>query len=663
MEKFNVDNFLGESTELISFIDENQLTYLMAGCGLGKSYFTKNVLMKKYRVLNVNFLNTVNLQNFSGTYEEGPKNAGNYDGKRNLTINVENLKHISDEAIKEIDILVVDEIQKMYQDISYRSSCGSSLEYNIERFIKAGKKVLVMTGTPISGIKFLDKFNKVVVKKNIINDSSRYIFIFKKGLTYFNISEYACDLAKKEGKVPVLLINKTWRFKIKSRLEELGLQVGMLESDEKKLDGSATKYIMTEINGNYYLPTNDYDVFISTSVLQEGINLNNVAEELVFITLVEEIKTPHQLIQFAGRARDQRKIAVVGFRSENEFNINYLHSYYENLGAVCLNDAANIEYESVISNEFNEFDDWKNYISEFTISKIKINEYEKREIRFNNSENSTNWTKIIEIIKKNKERKIVAKKLVDNVEDGFKLVEREENKVWLFTDNSVKCRQLIKAIENGLVINGTKDLDSYLLQINTVLNMVKMVENSGNLLYRRVFEKVFDGTIEDDEFNDLFKSLFNIKFMENGKPVDYKLVKENRLNHDLKKKISKPYEVFTAFPLTSKILIAKYADDGFYTFKNNINLGADLSYNPEEMFTLELEDYSGKTRKGVYKGKAKGKAVGKALNDKFELISDSSIKFKTLDEVFEYCKDKGLTKCKSLERFRKVEKSVVYKKI
>lgn len=644
MTKLYVKKYLGESTELLDFIGKNQLTYLIAGCGMGKSRLTKDVLMGSMKVLNVNFLNTTNLQTFSDTYQEGPAAVKNIDGSSSVTVNVQNLDKIDDSVLAKFDILVVDEIQKMYQDISYRKCCGSTLEYHIERAIKSGIKVLVMTGTPISGIKFLDKFSKVVVKRTEIKDSDKYIFVFKKGLTYFNISDYAFDLTK-EGKVPVLLINKSWRHKIRQKLEEKGLTVGMIESDEKKIDGSCTNYIIE----NSELPTEDYDVFISTSVLQEGINLNNTEKDIVFLTLLCEISTPHQLIQFAGRARDQRKVVVSGFRNESEFDINYLHTYYQNLGASMINDKANIEYESVISGNFNEIEDWKNYIGEFTISKIKVNEYTVAESKFGASSNNTNWAKVIEVIKKNSEKTIVSKKIASVEEDGFKVVERDSNKIWLFTDNSVKCRQIVKAIERGLLTSTTNDLDSYLIELSTVSNMVRMVENSGNLLYKRVFDKVFDGTIDDGEFNDLFKSLFEIKYIENGKEVDIDVIKENRLSHDIKKRISKPYEIFTKYPLTSKILISKYAEYGMYTLGKKMALDASLTYNPEEMFNLEFEDLSGKTRKGIY------------AKYKFELSSDSSIKFKTLDEAFEYCKNNGLTKCGNKESFRKHSKDIISK--
>jgi hypothetical protein len=56
-----IKKYLAEiKDELLSLIDQNKGLYIIAGCGCGKSYFVKEVLMKRYIVLNVNFLNIAN---------------------------------------------------------------------------------------------------------------------------------------------------------------------------------------------------------------------------------------------------------------------------------------------------------------------------------------------------------------------------------------------------------------------------------------------------------------------------------------------------------------------------------------------------------------------------------------------------------------------------
>lgn len=627
----NVKNYLTESDDLKKIIRENQLTYIVSGCGMGKSYFTSNYLMTEMKVLNVNFLNTTNLQNFSDTYVEGPVAASGYDGMCNLTINVQNLNYITDFAISNIDVLVIDEIQKAYQDISYRSCCGSKLEGQIDRFIKAGKKVLVLTGTPVDDVKFLDRFVKVKVEKTEITEKDTYSFRFFKGVSKYNVYDLVDKLLEK-GDTPVILANSR-RSDIKHILERKGLRVGIVESDEKLVSGSTTEYIIK----NQTLPKG-VDVILSTSVLQEGINLlETVDERLVFITFVEDIQTPHQAVQFAGRARNQKKRLIICYLRDEELNINFLHCMYDGLQNTCVLDEANMEYEEIISSEFNGIEDWKNYLESNTTCDIKCKVFST--LISENAEDKafkTDWCEIAKVVLKEKDTKWKAKILCESV--PYKIETRENGIKWLFTDNAKKAKTLISAVENGFIKEAfSEGLDDYLELYRITRTIIYILKNKNSETYYNTIGDWVSGLIGEDRFFTLYKELMKITYTENGKEVSASDIKDGRLKRDTLKRIDKPYELLVKYVKTVKSILAM-----INPFLNiNLSLQDRLELlSTETIFKAEYESNTSTTRKGVY------------AKDKFCLSSDCAIKFKSRKEAYEYCVDNGLTDVtfKSFER-------------
>lgn len=652
MTKLNVKKYLGESEELVSFIGENQLTYLIAGCGMGKSYFTKEVLMKKYRVLNVNFLNTVNLQNFEETYVEGPSEAAKLDGMKSATINVQNLCKISDSAISNFDILIIDEIQKMYQDTSYRSCCGSDLVSNISRFTKFGKKVLVMTGTPVENVGYFATFSKVVVEKEFISDEDKYSFVFMGSTTKNNVYDLVAS-RKKKGEYVVILAN-SGRDKLKLGLERKGFKVGMVESDEKKAPSTATKYIIE----NQVLP-DDVDVIIATTVLQEGINLNDLSvdNKITFITFIEDIQTPHQAIQFAGRARKQGKRLILCYNKEEEFNIEYSHCLYSGLPNTCLLDQINLEYEQIMSRDFNNKEDWKNIFTSYTncsIKELSGKYYEKEEAL--SRVNPTDWNEVVKEILNNNSVSWKAKRLCEDI--SYKVLPYSSEVNHIFTDDCTKCRTIIKGIEKGLFRESIDDIDEYIKVIEAVSTFSYLLETTGTGSQQNTVIDFLAGNVKEDRFFEVYRELMAIKYTENGVEVSVESIRDSKLKQDTRKRIDKPYELMIKYIDTVKAILNKFNPSLIYKIGESKKLNAsDLGefyismacMNPEKLFNKEHTNQQGTTRKGIY------------AKYKFELSSDSSIKFKTLDEAFEYCKNNGLTKCGNKESFRKCSKDIISK--
>lgn len=666
MINYNVQNYLGQSAELINYIAQNQLTYIISGCGMGKSTFTKDFLMKKYITLNVNFLNTTNLQNFSdkvdnvgnivehGTYKAGENAAKNYDGKSNLSINVQNLDKIKNDALKNVEVLVIDEIQKMYQDSNYRGCCGTKLVEQIERFKAAGKKVIVMTGTPVEGVNFLKSFEQVKVVKTNIEEKDNYVFAFTKGTNKSNITTLV-EKVRENGDFPVILAN-IGRNDLRRRLTNAGFIVGMVSTDDKKIN-SCTKYIID----NQCLP-NDVDVIISTTVLQEGINLKDTDKSIVFITFIEDIKTPHQTIQFAGRARNQKKRLYLCYNTEEDFNINYTHCLYENINNYCLTDDINKEYEELMSEGFCKIEDWISYFKSYTecdIKELKLNGQKEKSVE---KPVCTDWAEVIKYMRSLNNLDIIRpKKLSEDISYKVEVVaEVDENGkskdvIHLFTDDANKCSQIRTALKEGLLKTDVEDIDTYLELIQVAKNVtygIKTGMNSADndkkalygIFYNDIQKALTNGKFDEANVSTMIKSIFQIQYWKNGKEVSWSDIKESTLSRNDKRKVQRPIELIAMYEKTVLLLLSRRPEMNMplYSFSNGF-----VANDIYATFAAEYDKQKNNTGKGAY------------ANLKFELISDSSIKFKSLDEAFEYCKDKGLTKCNNKESFRKHSKNII----
>ena len=237
MKQIKVNRFLDESNELKEIIRDNQSVYIIGGCGIGKSYFVREYLMKTYITLNVNFLNVLNLQNFVDSYID--RNAIiNSKGKESISINVKNLQYISDEALGNIDLVVVDEIQELWLSSNYRGETGDSLMNQLIRAKGKGCRIVVISGTPIGGVSIVEKLNLEVVEviKTQIEDKDTYNYIFLQGLTKLNIGEFAKQQIEQD--YTIVIKSDKDRKEIKQRLTQSGIDFEDIQSSDKLVSGS-----------------------------------------------------------------------------------------------------------------------------------------------------------------------------------------------------------------------------------------------------------------------------------------------------------------------------------------------------------------------------------------------------------------------------------------
>lgn len=547
--------------DLIRLINENKGLYIISGCGCGKTYFVKEVLMKQFKVLNINFLNIANNQNFKETYIEGKDKVSLIDGFCSKSINVKNLQYISDEAANNFDLLVLDEVQELWFSSNYRKESGDLLVNQLKRF----KKLFVLTGTPLIGANLIDELGLkvVVIEKENKEEKDKYEFKLIQGLNYNNIGAFTKDLLEK-GKAVIIKSDKN-RQGIREKLikENIGFQD--IQSSDRGIKGSCTQYLIE----NETLPL-DCNCFICTSILVGAVNIKETLEEkeIVYICFVQDIGTPHQLIQLMGRSRNQKKVIYIGFDEANEFDISFSHIVYQNQESL-FETEINKEKERLISCSFSSSKDWIDYLVSLTDGKIEfppLRSYEYKSV----DNDKFDWGKFIQLARQNN--------ILDNYELSFVVKNGKEAKViaspnkkdinYIYCEKVQKGRNILKLMNLGFQVEEfDKAKLSKLCYIMEVANIFIWLSLKGSELDKALFEDLKNGLIGIDSniFKTQFSQLLKIRRLENG---EIKELKEN----DTKRKIEKPYEVIKDFPKTfigiirGKEIFLNYLQDG--KFKN-----------------------------------------------------------------------------------------------
>lgn len=609
-----VENYLSEvKEEIVKSLEEKKNVYLIAGCGMGKSQLAKSI-MKDEKVLVVNYLNATNLQNFAEYYIP---TASEVCGDRSCAINIEQLHNFSEEKLNKFDLIIIDEWQKTGLDSSYRNCC--EMVYDV--LSKYNGKLLVMSGTPIPDL--YRGFEVLEVKKSNIEEKDNYEVTFLEGLNILNIaklSEKLVDAGKK-----VVILNNSKRDKLDKCFERLGRDFNIdskVESKDKRKAGST----INEILNTQEIP-NDVDVIISTSVLQEGLNINN-SDPIVFITTIHEIQNPINLIQFAGRARNQKKVIICGYNKEDDFDLNY-----ERISEKGKIEETRDEMEASMARSFNNMNDWIKYIENYThkciINKGVFNnnyDYEKDENEEMKLKDIVDTIYSTGLESHNLNLKLIAK-------TGSKIeIEKIEGRLYLLSPKKQIAKTIIKAISLGF---DCKDKDEKYLK-----EMIGVVETYQSFLHllRERYQSNYDfelvaGNIARGAYSDLFgllKDLYTPNYKRNGEELDIKDVDIKKIERTTKMKVERPIAIITNYQNTFRRLIS-----------NKIN----TTYVPGETENLMqfLENKSSKNLNNIFFEDFKRNNPEKEKRDrknyKFFLISNPEVKFKTRSEAYEYCKN------------------------
>ena len=557
-----IQKYLSEiEDELISLIDKNKGLYIIASCGCGKSYFVKEVLMKRYKVLNVNFLNIANNQNFSDSYIEGGSKVSLIDGYCSKSINIKNLQYISDEAANNFDLLVLDEVQELWFSSNYRKESGDELVKQLKRF----KKVFVLTGTPLTGVDLINELGlKVIeIEKESKEEKDKYQFFLVQGLNYSNIGSFTKDLLN-EGKAVIIKSDKN-RQGIRERLIKENIVFQDIQSSDRGVKGSCTQYLIE----NESLPLSS-DCFICTSILVGAVNIKETLEEreIVYVCFVQDIGTPHQLIQLMGRSRNQKKVIYIGFDEAKEFDISFTHIIYQNQESL-YETKINKEKERLISSSFKTPSDWKNYLSSQTEGEILhkfLYEDENKKERI--KEEKFDWFDFIKLARENN--------LLDSYSLSFVVKNGKEPKViespnrkyinYIYCDKTQKGKNILKLMDLGFQVEKYDDKKlSTLCYIMEVVNIFCFLASRGNEIDQALLEDIRNGVINinSEAFKALFSQLLKIKRLKDGGSQDLTKI-------DIRRKIEKPYDIISNFPKTfiglirGKEIFLNYLQDGIF---------------------------------------------------------------------------------------------------
>lgn len=209
-------------------------------------------------------------------------------------------------------LLVVDEVHKTYSAGSYRDSALNPVLYVLgvtplmyQKGDSKFKGCIMLTAT---WSEHMAKYAKITPEQRIntknLNQQQRILTVrnrTKEGKWHW-IEDVACCADKgannelKPGIVLVRLNSNKQMILAEATFKKMGFKVMLISRKymnvEKVRDSIEAQYLNT-----------DYDIILTTSILDEAINLNNLESEIDSVHLAGRWAHPEEIVQFAGRLR------------------------------------------------------------------------------------------------------------------------------------------------------------------------------------------------------------------------------------------------------------------------------------------------------------------------------------------------------------------------
>lgn len=274
---------------------EHQLTHLEAPTGRGKTTFIIEQLAKDTKVIMVCPVN-VQVAQIAHDYKDDSR-VQCITGKENtnalssdiIVCVYDKLQSVMD-SINHLSnyILVVDEAHKIYQAASYRQAALSTILDAITE--KKFKQVVTVSATFQPDI-FPLTFDEQIMVTHVNRKRPNFEGIFYNKKAFMR--QELWQLSPSKGKIIIIRLNNKKEIQqAKIAFEIQGLKVLAIHSDNQKSDEVANLLKTSVIFG--------YDIVLSTSLLDEAINIKN--------TNIEEVHIFHKLHcdeikQFMGRTR------------------------------------------------------------------------------------------------------------------------------------------------------------------------------------------------------------------------------------------------------------------------------------------------------------------------------------------------------------------------
>jgi hypothetical protein len=293
-----ITNYHLTENQYLSDLDittKHQLTHLEAPTGRGKTTFVMDQLAKNSKVIMVCPVN-IQVAQIAHDYKDNIKvqcitgNEGSNALSGNIIVCVyDKLQSVMD-SINHLSnyILVIDEAHKIYQAAGYRQAALSPILNAITE--KKFKQVVTVSATFQPDIFPLVFDEKIMITHTNSNKAAFEGHFYNKKVF---MQEVLFQLTPSAGNVIIIrLNNKTEIQQAKIAFEIQGLKVLDIHSDNQKSDEVANLLRTSKIEG--------YDIVLSTSLLDEAINIKNSNIEAVHIfhkLHCDETK------QFIGRCR------------------------------------------------------------------------------------------------------------------------------------------------------------------------------------------------------------------------------------------------------------------------------------------------------------------------------------------------------------------------
>ena len=303
------------------FVQKNALTMLQAGTGVGKTTVVTDKFLKDFdcvvmvvpSVLKVTELEEAYKKKLSGTrflffYDKhSPSETTFMKDRKHMVVctyeKLEKVKEFLPKGYQDKTLLVVDECHKLYS-AGYRHVALNSLLYSILK--KKFPTIVFLTATFTEHCwKTLEiplDHTYTVYSENSLSRNVEVVLL-KKGdqYSFVHLVMDRINAMKKEGKRGKILIRLNNRKKCEmiAKLFEsmFKLKVLVVHSKNKHEDAVKEMFHRQEI-------PKDIDVVLSTSIMDEAINLNNLQEEIDSVFVLGKDAHPEELVQFLGRLRN-----------------------------------------------------------------------------------------------------------------------------------------------------------------------------------------------------------------------------------------------------------------------------------------------------------------------------------------------------------------------
>lgn len=303
-------------------IEKNKMTLIQAGTGVGKTTVVTEKFLKAFdavvmivpSVLKVTELEEAYKKKLSGTrfhffYDKhSPSETTFTKDRKHMVIctyeKLEKVKEFLPKGYQDKTLLVVDECHKLYSAGSYRDEALNSLLYFIRN--KKFPTVVFLTATFTDHCWNtlnipLDTIYKVYSENSL--DRNIEVKVLKKGDQYtfvHLVMERINDLKQegKHGKILIRLNNRKKCEMIAQLFENMfKLKVLVVHSKNKHEEAVKVMFHQQEI-------PKDIDIVLSTSIMDEAINLNNIQDDVDSVFVLGKDAHPEELVQFLGRLRN-----------------------------------------------------------------------------------------------------------------------------------------------------------------------------------------------------------------------------------------------------------------------------------------------------------------------------------------------------------------------